>query len=84
MIELEKWGLDRRDLVANVNFFSRVTADEAGNMQFHSGNSRPGSHVDLRDYQIANAVSNAAGVRMTHIPMSPPRILAAIGAEKAG
>ena len=33
---------------------------------------------------IANAVSNAAGVRMTHIPMSPPRILAAIKAEQAG
>ncbi|TIP99802.1 MAG: xanthine dehydrogenase family protein molybdopterin-binding subunit [Mesorhizobium sp.] len=33
---------------------------------------------------IANAVSNAAGVRMTHIPMSPPRILAAIEAERGG
>ena len=32
---------------------------------------------------IANAVSNAAGVRMTHIPMSPPRILAALE-ENAG
>ena len=27
---------------------------------------------------IANAVSNAVGVRMTHIPMSPPRILKAM------
>jgi len=27
---------------------------------------------------IANAVSNAVGVRMTHIPISPPRILAAL------
>jgi CO/xanthine dehydrogenase Mo-binding subunit len=27
---------------------------------------------------IANAVSNAVGVRMTHLPMSPPRILKAI------
>ena len=27
---------------------------------------------------IANALSNAAGVRMTHIPMSPPRVLKAI------
>jgi CO/xanthine dehydrogenase Mo-binding subunit len=27
---------------------------------------------------VANAVSNAVGVRMTHIPMSPPRILAAL------
>lgn len=33
---------------------------------------------------IANAVSNAAGVRMTHIPMSPPRILSAIEAERGG
>ncbi|MCG6883549.1 MAG: xanthine dehydrogenase family protein molybdopterin-binding subunit, partial [Silicimonas sp.] len=27
---------------------------------------------------IANAISNAVGVRMIHIPMSPPRILAAL------
>jgi CO/xanthine dehydrogenase Mo-binding subunit len=33
---------------------------------------------------IANAVSNAVGVRMTHIPMSPPRILAALEAERNG
>jgi urea carboxylase-associated protein 2 len=48
LIELEKWGLDRRDLVANINFFSRVTADDNGNMQFHLDHSAPGSHVDLR------------------------------------
>jgi CO/xanthine dehydrogenase Mo-binding subunit len=33
---------------------------------------------------IANAVSNAVGVRMTHIPMSPPRILSALEAEREG
>ncbi|WP_376706035.1 xanthine dehydrogenase family protein molybdopterin-binding subunit [Mesorhizobium sp. ISC25] len=33
---------------------------------------------------IANAVSNAVGLRMTHIPMSPPRILAALEAEREG
>ncbi len=32
---------------------------------------------------IANAVSNAAGVRMTHLPMSPPRLLKALQ-EMAG
>ena len=31
---------------------------------------------------VANAVSNATGVRMTHVPMSPPRILKAISAHK--
>jgi CO/xanthine dehydrogenase Mo-binding subunit len=33
---------------------------------------------------VANAVSNAVGVRMTHVPMSPPRILAALDAERTG
>jgi CO/xanthine dehydrogenase Mo-binding subunit len=33
---------------------------------------------------VANAVSNAAGVRLTHIPMSPPRLLAAIEEKAAG
>jgi CO/xanthine dehydrogenase Mo-binding subunit len=31
---------------------------------------------------IGNAVSNAVGVRMTHVPMSPPRILGAIKAAR--
>ncbi|MEM8498948.1 MAG: xanthine dehydrogenase family protein molybdopterin-binding subunit [Pseudomonadota bacterium] len=31
---------------------------------------------------VGNAVSNAVGVRMTHVPMSPPRILAALEAEE--
>ena len=33
---------------------------------------------------IANAVSNAVGVRMTHIPMSPPRVLKALEAAQEG
>ena len=32
---------------------------------------------------IANAVSNAAGVRMDHVPMSPPRILKAIKEKRS-
>ena len=33
---------------------------------------------------IGIAVSNAAGVRLNHIPMSPPRILAALDRQRAG
>jgi len=33
---------------------------------------------------IANAVSNAVGVRMTHVPMSPPRIRKAIKDHEGG
>jgi len=32
---------------------------------------------------IGNAVSNAVGVRMNHVPMSPPRILKAIKAQRS-
>lgn len=32
---------------------------------------------------IANAVSNAAGVRLKELPMSPPRILAALASQQA-
>jgi len=46
--ELGKYGLGRRDLIANINFFSRVTVDEAGSLAFDSAHCRAGDYVDLR------------------------------------
>jgi urea carboxylase-associated protein 2 len=46
--ELGKYGLGKRDLSANVNFFSKVTVNDAGDLQFHPGHSQPGAFVDLR------------------------------------
>ncbi len=48
LVELGKWGLGPRDLVPNINFFSKVTVGEDGGMQFASGNSRAGDYVELR------------------------------------
>jgi urea carboxylase-associated protein 2 len=48
LVELGKWGLGPRDLVPNVNFFSRITVSEDGAMAFREGNSAPGSYVELR------------------------------------
>ena len=42
LVELGKWGLGTRDLVPNVNFFSRVDVDSDGNMAFHPANSHAG------------------------------------------
>jgi uncharacterized protein YcgI (DUF1989 family) len=47
-MELGKYGLGRRDLVMNVNFFSKTTVDGEGKITFHPGHSTPGSFVDLR------------------------------------
>jgi urea carboxylase-associated protein 2 len=48
LVELGKHGLGKRDLVANVNFFARVGADDAGAIRWVPGNSRAGAHVELR------------------------------------
>ena len=48
LIELAKHGLGKRDLTASVNFFSKVTPDEAGNLSFVVNNSKAGSTVDIR------------------------------------
>jgi urea carboxylase-associated protein 2 len=48
LLELAKWGLGRKDIVPNVNFFSRVVADAEGALRFVVGEARPGAFVDLR------------------------------------
>jgi urea carboxylase-associated protein 2 len=50
LIELSQWGLGKQDLVANVNFFSKVVADDDGKLTFvprASGGARV-AHVALR------------------------------------
>ncbi|MCC1495641.1 urea amidolyase associated protein UAAP1 [Alcanivorax sp. 1008] len=47
LIELAKHGLGRRDIVANLNLFSKVVADAEGNLTLAEGCSA-GSHIDLR------------------------------------
>ncbi len=37
LVELGKYGLGERDLVANINFFSKVVVDETGAMQLAAG-----------------------------------------------
>jgi len=48
LIEIAKYGMSERDLMANVNFFSKVTCDDEGRMHFVPGHSTPGASIDLR------------------------------------
>jgi urea carboxylase-associated protein 2 len=48
LIELSKWGLGARELVPNLNLFSKVAADEDGKLVFVPGHSRAGAAVELR------------------------------------
>lgn len=48
LVELEKYGLGLADLAANLNLFSKVVADEAGQLQLDASETRPGRQVTLR------------------------------------
>ena len=48
LIELAKWGLGKRDLMPNINWFSKVVTDDEGRLSYVRGNSTAGSTVDLR------------------------------------
>lgn len=47
LIELGKWGLGMRDIVSNINLFSKVTANSAGELTFHRNHSNASDYVDL-------------------------------------
>jgi uncharacterized protein len=48
LVELGKFGLNERDLVANVNFFSKVIVDDSGALRRVAGHARAGQIVELR------------------------------------
>ncbi len=48
LIELAKWGLGKKDLVPNLNLFSKVVSDEEGRLSFVEGNSKAGDSIELR------------------------------------
>lgn len=48
LIELAKWGLGSRDLIPNLNLFSKVVSDEHGRLTFVPGNSKAGDRIELR------------------------------------
>ena len=60
LIEIGKHGLSRRDLVAPVNLFSKVSVDEEGRFHFAEGHCRAGDQVELRfDMDVLIAYSSA-------------------------
>jgi urea carboxylase-associated protein 2 len=48
LVELGKYGMNERDLVANVNFFSKVVVDDSGTLKRIPGHARAGQFVELR------------------------------------
>ncbi len=73
LIELAKWGLGERDLVPNLNLFSKVVADAAGRLTFVSGHSPAGGSIDLRFEMNTLAVLNTCQHPLDPDPAYHPR-----------
>jgi len=79
LVELGKWGLGKRDLIANVNFFSRLSVDAEGRMSFVPGNSRPGAFIDLRAEMDVVVVLNTCPHPLDPSPVyAPGRVRATV------
>jgi uncharacterized protein len=56
---LARHGMDRRDIVPNVNFFMRVPVERSGGAAIARGDSLPGSYVVLRaEMDVLAVISN--------------------------
>jgi urea carboxylase-associated protein 2 len=71
--ELGKYGMDERDLAMNVNFFSKVTVDEAGRLSYQRGNSAAGSYVDLRSEMNTLVILNTCIHPLDPSPVYAPK-----------
>jgi urea carboxylase-associated protein 2 len=73
LVELGKWGLTSRDLVPNVNFFSRVTVGETGAMEFQPENSKAGDTVELRAEMNVLVIVNTCQHPLDPAPKYAPK-----------
>jgi urea carboxylase-associated protein 2 len=73
LIELAKWGLDRRDLAPNVNLFSKVVADDAGTLTRIPNHSPAGSVVELRMEMDCVVVLNTCQHPLDDSPAYAPK-----------
>ncbi len=73
LVELSKWGLSIADMVANVNFFSKVIADDNGRLEFITGHCPESAAVTLRT-EIPVLIVLANCPHPMHPPGEYPRV----------
>jgi uncharacterized protein len=73
LIELGKYGLGVKDIVANVNFFTKVAADDEARLRFVPDHSPAGAAVDLRTEMEVLAVFTAIPHPLDTSPAYAPK-----------
>jgi hypothetical protein len=73
LIELAKYGLGARDMMANVNFFSKVQVNDEGSLHFVARHSAAGSFVELRAEMNVLVILNASQHPLDPDPKYSPK-----------
>ncbi len=73
LIELAKYGLGKRDLVPNLNLFSKVVADSVGKLTFVPDHSKANGSIDLRFEMNTLVVLNTCQHPLDPDPVYHPR-----------
>jgi urea carboxylase-associated protein 1 len=59
LVEVSKYGMGKRDLVSNINFFMNVPVEPDGRLAIVDGESRPGDYVEMRaEMDVLCVISN--------------------------
>lgn len=77
LVELAKYGLGRADMAANINWFSKVIANEQGNIHLDTRNQCPGNSVTLRFEMDTLVIMHACPHPLNmaeHYPFKPVQI----------
>lgn len=75
LVEIGKWGLGVRDLVPNVNLFSKVTVDANGRFAFVPEHSKKDDYVELRfEMDALIAISTAPHPLDTSPQYAPKKV----------
>ena len=60
---MARYGMTKRDIVPNINFFMNVPIEPSGAITVVDGVSKPGDHVELRaEMDVICAISNCPQV----------------------
>lgn len=77
LVELAKYGLNRADMAANINWFSKVIVDNDGNIQLDTKNHAAGNSVTLRFEMDTLVILHACPHPLNaskHYPFKPVQI----------
>ena len=59
LVELARYGMTKRDIVSNINFFMNVPVTPEGKLTFEDGISAGGKYVELRaEMDVLCLISN--------------------------